>query len=136
MLRTFQDFNDWSRCHHRICSFLFKSIANTNCFGLTNKIIFEWFIFARSNLDSQDLFLKTLIPYYQKIISCFLVDICPILPKCHACFLVDIRPISQNFKICLNGSSSFVGARLSDFLKHVDIQDFEIFTNSIFKTKI
>ena len=35
-----------------------------------------------------------------------------ILPKFHSCFLVDIDPISKIFKMCLDGSSSFVSARL------------------------
>ena len=48
-----------------------------------------------------------------KIVTlCFVIDIGTILATIHSCFLIDIGIISKIFKILLNDSSSFFGARL------------------------
>ena len=89
--------------------------------------------FARSNIDRQDFCWKILIPYYQNLISCFLVDIGPILPKIHSCFLVEIGPLPKILRNLLDGSSSCFGACYFQKMSLVRIQVFEIYKNSIQK---
>ena len=62
-------------------------------------------------------FIKVaMIPYYQDYISCFLGD---------------LDPIFEVFKVLLDGSSRFVGARFFGIFKLFDVQNFDVSKNNI-----
>ncbi len=48
-----------------------------------------------------------------------------------SCFQDDIGPISKIFEICLDGSSSFVGAVFPKNVNHLEFEIFEICKNNI-----
>ena len=52
------------------------------------------------------------------------------LPHFHFMLLINIDPIFKIFKICVDGSSSFVGARLFQKLEH---QNSEVYKHNISK---
>ena len=55
------------------------------------------------------------------------------LPNAHFIFLQDIDPTAKIFKMLLDGSSSFVGARLFQNWHFVGSQNFEIYKNNLFE---
>ena len=66
------------------------------------------FPLAFQNIDPE----ITKNPEFPNVISCFVMDIGTILAKYHSYFLIDIGLISKIFKISMDDSSSFPGARL------------------------
>ena len=52
----------------------------------------------------------------------FVKDICSVLPNVHFMFLEDIDKIFKIFKMLLDGSSGFVGARLFQNFEMFDVQ--------------
>ena len=109
------DFKDFSRFHHSALPFLFKTLGDTNCFWPTINLLFNFFILSFQHWPSGSCW-KIIIPYYQKSISCFLVDI------------GTTSKIPEHF---LDGSSSFFGARLSEISKTFEIRNSEICKNNI-----
>ena len=76
---------------------------------LENKTSFlvSWFLgfrFLGFLVSKIHNFKKTFVPYYQNVMSCFLID---------------IGLISKNFKILLDGSSGLFGACLFEKSQHV-----------------
>ena len=89
-----------------------------------------WISFKVSNfkVDKSQKVRYTRIP--RNVILCFDIDIGTIFAKIHSCFVIDIGLIFKILKILLNGSSSFVGARLFQNRPFFEVH---ICKNNIFK---